>query len=53
MTKAILAPYGALKNLPIATKVGDDGGKVTKPLAPYGSMKNLPIATKVGSFKGD
>ncbi len=52
MTKSILAPYGSLKFLPIATKVGagkGGGGEPTKPmLAPYGSLDNLPIATKVG-----
>ncbi len=50
MTHSVLAPYGALKFLPLATKVGN-GGKVGKPaiLAPYGAMKFLPIATKVGA----
>lgn len=49
MKHTVLAPYGALKFLPLATKVGNTG-KVGKPaiLAPYGSMKFLPIATKVG-----
>lgn len=50
MTKAILAPYGAIKYLPIATKVGS-GGKGDQPLAPYGAMKFLPVATKVGLVK--
>ena len=48
--KPILAPYGSLKFLPIATKVGGNG-KVGAPLAPYGSLKFLPIATKVGLGK--
>jgi hypothetical protein len=45
----VLAPYGALRFLPLATKVGT-GGKTGKPaiLAPYGALKFLPIATKVG-----
>ena len=49
MKHTVLAPYGALKFLPLATKVGDTG-KTTKPavLAPYGAMKFLPLATKVG-----
>lgn len=49
MKHTVLAPYGALKFLPIATKVGDQG-KTGAPavLAPYGAMKFLPIATKVG-----
>ena len=50
MTHTVLAPYGALKFLPIATKVGEFG-KTSAPaiLAPYGAMKFLPIATKVGN----
>ncbi|WP_432816738.1 hypothetical protein [Sulfitobacter sp. JB4-11] len=49
MKNSVLAPYGALKFLPLATKVGS-GGKPGKPsiLAPYGALKFLPIATKVG-----
>ena len=49
MTKTILAPYGSLEFLPMATKVGGNG-KVGAPafLAPYGSLDFLPMATKVG-----
>jgi len=52
MKHTVLAPYGALKFLPLATKVGDTGKTGTAPiLAPYGAMKFLPIATKVGEQK--
>lgn len=49
--KPILAPYGSLDYLPIATKVGDSkdsGSGTTAVLAPYGSLDMLPMATKVG-----
>lgn len=52
MKHTVLAPYGALKFLPLATKVGTGGKTGTAPiLAPYGAMKFLPIATKVGEQK--
>ena len=55
MTSTILAPYGALKHLPLSAKVGGNGKEeLPAVLAPYGSMDYLPITSKVGdNGKGD
>lgn len=42
---SVLAPYGSMKLICLATKVGN--GKNHLPLlAPYGSVKFIPLATK-------
>lgn len=47
---ALLAPYGSMKHIALASKVGK--GKVDSPLlAPYGSVQFIALATKVGEGK--
>nr|SPS05616.1 protein of unknown function [Candidatus Nitrotoga fabula] len=47
---ALLAPYGSMKHIALASKVGK--GKVDSPLlAPYGSARFMPLATKIGGGK--
>ena len=47
---ALLAPYGSMKHIGLASKVG--GGKQNSPqLAPYGSIQFIALATKVGDGK--
>ncbi len=47
---ALLAPYGSMKHIGLASKIGK--GKVDSPkLAPYGSIQFMSLATKVGEGK--